>query len=131
MIGDVPIREGTEIPLFVIDWEMAQLGSRSLDFGQMLAEMYAIWLYRKVDAGLWLVQGFSEGLALQDEKVAFRVAAQVGCHLVAFDSNIPDWGTPEQQRECARIGRDLIVHGRQGDREWFDQSELAGLFYSS
>lgn len=116
------------MPLFVVDWEMAQLGPRSLDFGQMLAEMYAIWLYRKIDAGLWLVQGFAEGLGLKDEQLAFRVIAQVGCHLVACDSVVPGWGTPEQGEECARVGRDLIVHARKADRAWFDESDFACLF---
>jgi hypothetical protein len=114
--------------LFIIDWEMAQLGPRSMDFGQMLAEMYAIWLYRKLDAGLWMAQGFAEGLEMRDEKVVFRTAAQIGCHLVSFDSVVPGWGTAEQSRDVARVGRDLIVHSQKRDREWLRNTDLAFLF---
>ncbi|KAK9799101.1 putative Cytoplasmic tRNA 2-thiolation protein 2 [Seiridium cardinale] len=109
VIGDVPIEPDAEIPVFVIDWEMAQLGPRVLDIGQMMAEMYALWLYPKIDAGLWMAQGFAEELALKDQKAAFRVAAQLGCHIVAFETTVPGWGTPEQVEEVARIGRDIIL----------------------
>ncbi|KAH6661238.1 kinase-like domain-containing protein [Truncatella angustata] len=128
VIGNLPVQKDDEIPVFVIDWEMAQLGVHSLDFGQMLGEMYALWVYRRSETGLWLLEGFCEGLHLKDEKVAFRTAAQLGCHLVAFDSVIPTWGTPEQGKECARVGRDLIVHAWKRDRLWFEQSDLACLF---
>lgn len=128
MIGNAPLQKGSDIPLFVVDWEMAHLGHRYVDFGQMLAEMYAIWQYRKMEAGLWLVQGFCQGLNLEDENLAFRIAAQVGCHLVACDAKIPSWGTPDQQEECARAGRDFIVHARKRERDWFDESDLACLF---
>ncbi|KAI1862693.1 uncharacterized protein JN550_010030 [Neoarthrinium moseri] len=128
VLANIAVEEGAEIPLFVIDWEMAQLGVRELDYGQMLAEMYQLWLYKNIDAGLWMVQGFAEGLQLQSERVAFRTAAQLGCHLVAFGCVTPGWGTPEQGREVARVGRDVIVNARNGNREWFEKSELACLF---
>lgn len=128
VITDTPLEDHVETPLFIIDWEMAELGPRSLDYGQMLGEMYALSVYGKSEAGLWLLQGFSEGLSLKDEALAFRIAAQSGLHLVSFDSVIPTWGTLEQRKQCARIGRDLIVHARQRDRKWFEQSDLACLF---
>ncbi|KAK6074397.1 phosphotransferase enzyme family protein [Seiridium cupressi] len=128
VIGDVPMEPDAEIPVFVIDWEMAQLGPRVLDIGQMMTEMYALWLYPKIDAGLWMVQGFAEELALKDQKAAFRVAAQLGCHIVAFETIVPGWGMPEQVEEVARIGRDIIVHARKGDRDWFDKHDLSCLF---
>ncbi|EMT72748.1 kinase-like domain-containing protein [Fusarium oxysporum II5] len=52
VLPDAAIKEGTKIPVFVVDWEMTQLGLPSVDFGEMIAEMYALWLYKSIDAGL-------------------------------------------------------------------------------
>lgn len=128
MLPNEPIKEGSEVPLFVLDWELAQLGVRQMDLGQMLAEMYQLWLYTKIDAGLWLVEGFVEGLGQQTQAFMFRVAIQIGCHLVCFGSVTPNWGTPEQAKEVARMGRDIIVNAMQGNREWFEKGELSCLF---
>ncbi|KAH8653595.1 kinase-like domain-containing protein [Xylariales sp. PMI_506] len=128
LLPDAPIQEGVEIPVFVIDWEMAQLGVRSMDLGQMIAELYELWLYKKIDGGLWMVQGFAEGYGKVSEKFAFRTAIQVGCHLVNFGTSVQGWGTPEQIDEVATIGRDLIVNGWQENRKWFESDDLGCLF---
>jgi hypothetical protein len=127
LLPNTPIQEGVEVPIFVIDWEQAQLGVPALDHGEMIGEFYAFWLYKKIDAGLWMMQGYIEGLGEQSESSAWRNAIQVGVHLLAF-STIAGWGTPEQIETVAGLARDIIVKAWNRDKEWFEKSELASLF---
>lgn len=129
LLPNVPIQEGMEIPIVVIDWEQAQLGVPALDHGEMIAELYSFWLYKKIDAGLWMVQGYVKGLGEQSEADALRIAIQVGVHLLSF-STIAGWGTPDQIEGVARLAREIIVNAWARDREWFETSELACLFAS-
>lgn len=98
-----------------------------MDHGEMLGELYALWLYRKIDAGLWMVQGYVDGLGEQTETSAWRTALQVGCHLLSFGTAAPGWGTPDQVKEVARVGRDILVNSWKRNREWFEKSEVACL----
>lgn len=109
---------------------MAQLGVPSLDLGQMLAEMYELWLYKRSRAGLWMMEGLVTGYGpvADEEAAARRTAVQLGAHLVCFGTSVPGWGTPEQVREVARIGRDIICRTWGQDRAWFESGELACLF---
>ncbi|KAI3336528.1 kinase-like domain-containing protein [Xylariaceae sp. AK1471] len=128
LLPDSSIQEGSDVPMFVIDWEMSQIGVPNLDIGQMIAELYEMKLYRNVTAGVWMVQGFVEGYGSVSEDFAFRTAIQVGAHLVCFGTSVQGWGTPEQVEMVARTGRDIIVHAWQKDREWFQRNDLACLF---
>jgi len=89
---------------------MAQLGVPSMDHGQMLAERLVLSLYNKIDAGLWMVQGYAEELGIRNEASAWRIAVQVGIHLVSFGMVAPDWGMPDQDKDVVRLGRDIIVN---------------------
>ena len=93
----------------------------------MIAELYAFWLYKKIDAGLWMVLGYVEGLGEQSEMAVWRNAVQVGVHLLSF-STIAGWGTPDQIEDVARLARDIVVNAWARNREWFEKSELACLF---
>ena len=55
----------------------------------MFGEMYLLWLYKKIDAGLWMVQGYAEGLGEQTEHEAWRNVLQIGCHIVVFGTMAP------------------------------------------
>ena len=114
--------------MFVVDWEMAQPGVPNLDLGQMIAELYELWLYRSIDAGLWMIQGLVESYGASDEDFAFRTAIQVGVHLISFGTSVQGWGTPEQVEAVARTGRDLIVNAWEKKLDWFEKSDLACLF---
>ncbi|KAI1500510.1 kinase-like domain-containing protein [Biscogniauxia marginata] len=127
LLPDSPIREGTDVPMFVIDWEMAQVGVPGLDLGQMIAELYELKLYKNITAGLWMVQGFVEGYG-PSEDLAFRTAIQIGAHLVCFGTSVQGWGTPEQVEMVARTGKEIIVHAWRKDREWFETGDLKCLF---
>ncbi|KAI1267329.1 kinase-like domain-containing protein [Xylariaceae sp. FL1019] len=129
LLPEGPIQEGSEVPVFVIDWEMSQMGLPNLDLGQMIGEMYELKLYKDITAGLWMLQGFLEGYGPVTEDFAYRTAIQMGTHLVCF-GGVEGWGTPEQVEMVARIGRDIIIHAWQKDSTWFNSGELACLFQS-
>jgi hypothetical protein len=122
------MEEGSDIPLFVIDWECAQLGLPSIDIGQMMAEMYALSLYKSIEAGLWLLQGFVEAYRLTSLDFAFRACIQMGAHLLCITSMFPGWGSPQQVEEVITMGRDIIVHAWEKDRAWFEGGDIACIF---
>lgn len=124
---DAPIRECSDVPVFVIDWEMAHIGVPNVDFGQIIAEMYTIWLYKSIPAGLWLMEGLVDAYGEVTEEFAFRTAIQVGAHLVCVTS-IVGWGPPEQIEKAVAIGKDIIVLAWKKDRSWFEKGELACIF---
>ncbi|CZR48705.1 uncharacterized protein FPRO_03974 [Fusarium proliferatum ET1] len=129
VLPNVAIEEGKEIPVFVVDWEMTQLGLTIVDSGQMIAEMYALWLYKSADAGLWMMKGFIEGYGDISEDFAFRTAIHVGTHLVCVTTDFPAWGR-ENFEGVVKVGRDIIVHAWKKDREWFETGVLVSLFRS-
>ncbi|KAI1816217.1 kinase-like domain-containing protein [Poronia punctata] len=128
LLPDAPIQGGADIPLFVIDWEMSQVGVPNLDVGQMIAELYEMKLYKDITAGLWIVEGFVQGYGRVSDDFAFRTAIQVGAHLISFGTSVQGWGTPEQVETVARTGRDIILHAWRKDGTWFESSDLACLF---
>ncbi|KAF4981044.1 hypothetical protein FZEAL_3096 [Fusarium zealandicum] len=131
LVRDAPLEADKEIPLVVVDWENAQLGVASLDHGEMIGEIYALWLYKRIDAALWILQGYIEGLGLRSESFIWRLAIQVGVHLLSFRTTAPGWGTPAQIEDVARKGRDIIINAWRKDRPWFDGNELTCLFDST
>ena len=107
---------------------MCQLGVRPLDIGQMIAELYELTLFKDIQAGLWMVEGFAKGYDLPNAAFAFRSAIHVGIHLINFGSSVPGWGSPEQVEEVVETGRDIIVKAWEKDREWFADHALGCLF---
>ncbi|KAF4979321.1 hypothetical protein FZEAL_4443 [Fusarium zealandicum] len=130
LVPDVPIQEGTQIPIRVVDWEMAQLGLRPLDLGQMIAELWQLKLYKDIDAGEWLIRGFADGYGAIDDEFAYRTILHVGVHLICFGSQTPGWGTAEQQQGLVKVGKEVIVRAWDKDREFFQTHVLGSLFGS-
>ncbi len=128
MLPNAPVGQGSEVPIFVIDWEMCQLGAPALDMGQMIAEMYELALFKDIQAGVWLVQGLTAGYGEVGDSFAFRTAIHVGTHLVTFGSSVREWGTPEQVQEVVRTGKDITVNAWQRNRDWFSGHPLECLF---
>jgi hypothetical protein len=128
LIPNVHLREQSETTLFVVDWEMSHIGSRALDLGQMIAELYETKLFKNVEAGVWVIQGLLEGYGGLSDEIAFRTAIHVGVHLVCWGSRVSGWGSPQQIEDVVKVGRDLIVHGWRKDRTWFEGDTLSCLF---
>jgi thiamine kinase-like enzyme len=128
LLPNVPFIEQSETTLFVIDWELCQIGSRALDLGQMIAELYETKLFKNVDCGVWVIEGLLEGYGLLSEEMAFRTAIHVGVHLVVWGSRVAGWGSQEQVEEVVQVGKDLIVQGWNKNRAWFEGNALECLF---
>ncbi|KAL4741043.1 kinase-like domain-containing protein [Aspergillus similis] len=120
----------TPTPLFITDWELAQRGTRALDLGQMIAELYMLRHYKDIDAGLWVIEGLLEGYGYQHipQKIAFRTLIHVGVHFIFWGSTIPGWGSQEQVLNLVELGRELIVRAWERDRTWFDGKFWEALF---
>ncbi|KAI2701938.1 hypothetical protein CBS147332_7714 [Penicillium roqueforti] len=128
LLPNEPLTRQTKTTMFIVDWEMSHIGSRALDLGQMIAELYETKLFKNVDGGLWIMQGFLEGYGALDDEMAFRTAIHVGVHLICWGSRVPGWGTQKQIEEVVKVGRDLIVHGWKKDKDWFAEGSLSCLF---
>lgn len=130
MLPDVSIQEGTQTPIRIVDWELAELGIRPLDLGQMIAELWQLKLYKDIDAGEWLIRAFADGYGAVDDEFAYRTIIHVGVHLICFGSQTPGWGTPEQNIELVKVGKEILVKAWNKDREYFNDHVLGSLFGS-
>ncbi|CAI7613835.1 unnamed protein product [Penicillium discolor] len=128
LLPNVPLTDQSPTTIFIVDWELSQIGSRALDLGQMIAELYETKLFKNVDGGVWIIQGFLEGYGALEDEMAFRTAIHVGVHLICWGSRVPGWGTQKQIEEVVKLGRDLIVHGWRKDKAWFAEGTLSCLF---
>ncbi|KAK1971134.1 phosphotransferase enzyme family protein [Colletotrichum sublineola] len=114
--------------ILVVDWEMCMLGLKPLDLGQMIAELYELKLYKDMEAGLWLIQGFMKGYGAVDDEFAFRTLLHVGVHLINFGTTVKDWGTEEQTKSVASEGRDLVMNAWEKNRAFFEFHPLRCIF---
>ncbi|CAG8894223.1 unnamed protein product [Penicillium salamii] len=114
--------------LFIVDWELSQVGARALDLGQMIAELYETKLFKNLDNGLQIIQGFTKAYGPINDGMAYRTAIHVGVHLICWGSRVPGWGSQEQVEEVVKVGRDIIVHAWKKDKTWFREGQLGSLF---
>ncbi|CAI7646087.1 unnamed protein product [Penicillium pancosmium] len=128
LIPNVAIGSHFDTTLFVVDWELAQIGSRALDLGQMIAELYETKLFKEVEAGVWIIEGLLQGYGGLSDEMAFRTAIHVGVHLICWGSRVPGWGSKEQIEEVVKIGNDMVIGGWAKDKQWFESHEL-GFFF--
>ncbi|KAM0247291.1 hypothetical protein ACHAP5_004152 [Fusarium lateritium] len=130
LLPNTPMIEGTQNPMRVVDWEMVQLGVRPLDLGQVIAELWQLKLYKKIDAGEWLIRAFADGYGAVDDNFTYRAIIHVAVHLICFGSQTPGWGDVEQQKGVVRVGKEVIVKAWARDREYFEGHVLGSLFNS-
>ncbi len=129
LVPDRLLQEGGgQTPVFVVDWEVCQLGLPALDLGQMIAEMYELSLFKGMDEGKWLIEGFAAGYGYVDDAFAFRAALHVGTHLVTWGTEVGGWGSREQVLEVLKVGCAIVMHAWDKDRAWFEAGDLACLF---
>ncbi|CAG8933595.1 unnamed protein product [Penicillium salamii] len=127
--GNVLVRnDSNATTLFIVDWELSQVGARALDLGQMIAELYETKLFKNLDNGLQIIQGFTKAYGPINDGMAYRTAIHVGVHLICWGSRVPGWGSQEQVEEVVKVGRDIIVHAWKKDKTWFREGQLGSLF---
>ena len=118
------------MPVFVVDWEVCQFNLPSFDVGQMIAELYELSLFKGIDEGKWLIEGFTAGYGRMNEDFAFRAALGIGTHLIAWGPKAPGWGSEEQVKQVVGVGKDIVLNAWRHDRAWFESGDLACLFGS-
>ena len=128
---DRPLEEGGKTPVFIVDWEMCHLGLPPLDLGQMIAELYELSLFKGIEEGKWLIEGFVAGYGYVNDDFSFRTALHAGTHLVAWGSRVPGWGSEAQVQQVVGAGKDIILRAWNKDRSWFEAGDLACLFRQS
>jgi hypothetical protein len=117
-----------EYTAFVIDWECVHLAPAHFDLGQLVGELYTLWLCKDIVAGLWLIEGIVGAFEGLDDELAYRVAIHAGAHLICMTASRPEWGDHAKLQEVAREGRDILVHAWEKDRPWFEDGRLACFF---
>lgn len=128
LLPNITFADGQLVPVRIIDWEMAQVGVRAEDLGQLIAELWQLKLYKDIDAALWIIRGFVEGYGKLDTDFIFRVLIHVGAHLICIGSTTPGWGTPEEGQNIAKIGRDVLLNAWRKDAKAFEEHDLQCLF---
>ncbi|KAG6004396.1 hypothetical protein E4U21_001116 [Claviceps maximensis] len=114
----------TATPIRIIDWELAHLGIQPQDVGQLIAELWLLKLYRDIEAGVWIIQGFVDGYGKTETSAALRALLHVGAHLVCWGSTTPGWGTRRQNEEVARVGWRVLFAAWAGKVSAFEGHEL-------
>jgi len=107
---------------------MAQLGLPPMDVGQMIAELYELKLFKDIEAGLWMINGFVQSYGHMDDPFAYRTLVYVGAHLICIGSSAPGWGTAEQVQEVVETGRDILLAAWKKDRGYFKGHHLECIF---
>ncbi|EAQ88958.1 hypothetical protein CHGG_05577 [Chaetomium globosum CBS 148.51] len=130
LLPSQPLEEGNQMPVFVVDWEVCQFNLPSFDIGQMIAELYELSLFKGIDEGKWLIEGFVAGYGRMDDDFAFRAALHIGTHLIAWGPKAPGWGSEAQVQQVVGVGKDIILNAWRQDRAWFENGDLACLFGS-
>lgn len=111
-----------------MDWEVCHFGLPQLDLGQMIAELYELWLFKDIEEGKWLIEGFAAGYGYVDDDFAFRTALHVGTHLIGWGSRVPGWGSEAQVQHVVGVGKEIVLRAWHQDRAWFEAGDLACLF---
>ena|ERR1700753_176056 len=134
------LNEGDNTPpskLFILDFEVSQLGSRSQDLAQCLAELYMVHHFFGATAPLQVMHGFVDSyfasqrkagkLSKGDTALALQIAMHFGIHIVVIPWRY-GWPKGDKLVECIRFGNDCLVHGYEGQADWFKDGPLAFLF---
>jgi hypothetical protein len=131
LLPDKEIDTPVQTPVFVVDWEVMSLGVRVRDVGQMIAELYQLKLFKDIDAGEWLVEGFLAGYGKLKTEEVFRTIIHVGCHLIVVGGTVPGWGSSEDVARVVTVGRDMIINGWEKNQAWFESREtVAGHLWA-
>lgn len=94
----------------------------------MAAELFQLFLFRKINAGLWMIQGLADGYGPVDEDFTFRAIVHLGAHLVCIAPSAPGWGSAEDVERVIGVGRDVLLAAWRKDRAFFKGHELDCLF---
>ena len=119
--------------MFIVDFEFSHLGCVSQDLGQCFAELWLIHHFLFVAAAAELITAIAEGYYSErtggkSDALAFKVAMDMGIHLVNWPWRVGDWRDSPLLPDCIKFGDQLLLRGHKGDREWFRGGPLDAMF---
>lgn len=138
LLHDSPLPRGTDpVKIMVVDWEVATVGPRAYDLGQLFAELYLLTHFRRVEEGAAMIESFMGGYGPIDTGIALRAAIHFGMHFLAWTCKIPNWadektdpGKDEKiMDQLVKFGRDVMEAAYRGDIEYFRGGVLHPLFF--
>jgi len=115
-----------------IDWELAQVGHRCDDLGQMIGDLVEQHFLDGRDT-LPAITSFLSGYGKQSDEMAFRTAIHAGVLFVHWYIRRPPGSghllnTRAKIVDAMRFGRDLILNGQSRDKSALQGTVLACLF---
>lgn len=120
--------------IFVVDFELSQLGDPSQDLGQCFAELYLLYHFRNLKSAWQIICSLAEGYVTgrsggKNDDLGFAVAMHMGIHLIVLSWRVGGWDKGrEKMTACVRFGNDCLVKGWRRERQWFKGGCLDGLF---
>ena len=118
--------------LYVIDWELSKVAPAIFDIGQMSAEIFLVYHFRKKPEAVKLLDAFLGAYGgLESTAARCKVSIHFGTHLVVWPIRVPGWGTMGEIETCVKTGAEYIQKGLQGDVNWLKKSILGELFRES
>lgn len=91
--------------------------------------MYERHLYRGCVESLGVIEALIEGYGPVDEEMAFRTAIYVGMHVINWYRRVKDKSLPLNiLHHGLCMGRDFLLEVKAGNKEYFLNTPLAGLF---
>jgi hypothetical protein len=119
--------------IFILDFEVSQLGSCAQDIAQCLAELYMVHHFFGANAPLHVMHCVADGYfganARRDATLALQITMHFGIHIVVIPWRY-GWPQGDKLVECVRFGNDCLVNGFEGKVEWFKGGPLGFLFPS-
>jgi 5-methylthioribose kinase len=114
--------------IYVVDWELARLGSPAFDLGQFFAEMNLLRRFHTkcVAETSAVIQAFLatyRRVAAVDNAFARLVLVHIGAHLVCWTPRIP-WGDKGRTKQVVAEGLGYLLQGYSGS---LDHSPVAPL----
>lgn len=120
------------VDLAVVDWEVCQLGSNTVDLAFMISGLYAHHRFEDGPTAGFILQGFTTGYGPLNDDLVFETAVLVGIYLVIWDRLGLQYGEHSQgSRDLHKFAGELITRGSRHDRPWVANSFLKGFLRGS
>lgn len=121
--------------IFMLDFEVSQLGNPAQDLAQCLGELYMVHHFFHAAAPLHVMRGVAEAYlapgsqTVNRDEVAFQTAMHFGVHIVTIPWRY-GWPTTEEgvMEGCVAFGNQCLLKAVERERAWFEEGVLGFLF---
>jgi hypothetical protein len=136
LLKDEPLVSDSASELLVTDFEIAHIGSRVQDIGQLLAELYIHYsFYGKLEVSTLIMKGFVAAYyntyanrpleTMLDE--ALEVAMHFGIHYTVRPYKMR-WPVDDKMLEQTKFGSDCVLQAWRKNSSFFEGGPLRDLF---